>query len=135
MGNSNFEIRITNEEKKKEGLTPILLFNRTQKPPQGRTTDYTDEHGLKSGQLWLARDRAAGQIRGMRPYFGIFGLVLLVYGGGGLIGAAHRASTTHGFDEGLFVKSGAVFGVIACVGLGMMAKAAINFRSDRAAKK
>ena len=66
---------------------------------------------------------------------GIFGLVLLVYGGGALIGAAHRASTTHGFDEGLFLKSGAVFALIACIGLGMMIKAGINLRNDRRAKK
>jgi uncharacterized membrane protein len=86
-------------------------------------------------QLWLARGRVAGQAEGMRNYLGIFGLVLLVYGGGALIGASHRASTTHGFDEGLFLKSGAVFALIAFVGLGMMIKAAFNLRSDRAGKK
>ena len=68
----------------------------------------------------------------MRPYLRILGLVLLVYGGGGMLGVFKHAHATHAMDWGLFFQDGTVFMIIAAIGVGLNIKASMNAREDRA---
>jgi len=71
----------------------------------------------------------------MRPYLKMFGLVVVVYGVGALFAVIKRADATDVMDWSLFFESGTIFIILVGVGVGMMIKASLNDRADRAAKQ
>jgi hypothetical protein len=71
----------------------------------------------------LERGGVVAQAGGMRPYLKMFGLVLVVYGVGALFGVFHKAYASGTLDWEVMLTRGAVFVVVAGVGIYMMMQA------------
>jgi hypothetical protein len=66
----------------------------------------------------------------VKPYLNIFGLVLIVYGLGGVGGILKKATATGQMDWVFFTEHAVMFVVLIGIGLGMMVKAYRNRRSS-----